>query len=160
MKKKAFTLIEIIIVVTIISLFSGGTIAYYNQSVNKKKLDSAVQKLDDVLHLMQKKAMAGDIYTTCSNFTGYQVRFNPTGYTTYFCCDNNCSNSTQISTYKLESPLTLSSSNNTIYFKPLTGDINSSVNITVKITNPTTDKCSLFTIEPSGLMTLASICTP
>lgn len=160
--KKAFTLIELIIIIVIISLLFSAMIAYYNKANEQKKLTTAMQKLDDVLHLIQKKAIAGDIYTTCDNFTGYQIQFiGNNQYAAYFCCNDICDNPDYlIKNYTLDSPLTLNPSIDTIYFKPLTGRIDSNDAITVKITNSTINKCSLFSIEPSGLMTLTDTCTP
>lgn len=161
MRIKGFTLIEIIIIIAIISLLFASSIAYYVQFSEQKKLTTEVQKLDDILHLMQKKAMAGEaVSEECESFSGYQVRFSGNTYSTHFCCETSCMdvNDTLINNYTLDSPLTLVPSTNTIYFKPLTGSIEGNDTITIDITNPITTKCSRITIEKSDLIKLTDSC--
>jgi len=156
MKLKAFTLIEIIIIVAIVSLFFGASMAYYVRFTEQKKLESAVGKLDDVLHLMQNKAIAGDISVTCTDFSGYRILFSGNDqYAAYICCNDSCSTPTLIQSYTLESPLIFSDSS-PIYFKKLTGNIGSSGDVTIDITNSTISKCSRIRIKTSGLMGLES----
>ena len=57
---KAFTLIEIIIVVAIMILFAGLSIGYYNDFTQQKKLDEETSKMIDVLELAKKKTSSGD----------------------------------------------------------------------------------------------------
>lgn len=148
--KKGFTLIEMIVVVAIISLFFGLSLAYYNEYSDLKELDNAVQQIDDVLHLAQKKAIAGDIETACNNFTGYEVRCTASNqYDLYFCCNDACTS--KLASYVLDSSLTLTCSKASIYFKPLSGRLNSLTDITVQIAF-TPSKYSIFTITPAGLI--------
>ena len=158
-----FTLIEIIITISIISLLFSAMIAYYNQANEQKKLTTAIQKLDDVLHLVQKKATVGEIIEQdCTNFTGYQIEFTEHGYAAYFCCNDICNDSNHsdhlISTYTLDSSLTfaLVPAVSSIHFLPLTGRIDGNDDITIKISN--LSKCSQIIVENSGLMSLINPC--
>ena len=59
-KKKAFTLIELIIIVAIISLLTGGTVAVYTNYSRAVKLETATDNFIDSLYLARKKARAAD----------------------------------------------------------------------------------------------------
>ena len=59
-KSKGFTLIEIIIVITILVLFSGLSIASYNNYTEQQKLETDTKKIVDVLELTRKKANTND----------------------------------------------------------------------------------------------------
>jgi len=60
LNKKSFTLIELLIVVTVIGLFSGLSIAYYNNFTNEKKLEAGADQVYNVLELAKKKTSSGD----------------------------------------------------------------------------------------------------
>lgn len=57
---KSFTLIEILVVVSIIVLFSGITLAAYNNYTEEKKLEADARKIVDVFELARKKANSAD----------------------------------------------------------------------------------------------------
>lgn len=105
--RSGYTLVELIIVITIILLFSGLLLPQYNNYIEQSKLKTGAQKLADVLSLAKKKTMAKDTINTCvNNFTGYQVMLDQNQYVLYYCCAGNCSFST-INTYKFVSPVNI-----------------------------------------------------
>lgn len=59
-KKASFTIIELIITVTFIMLFTSFSIGAYNQFSEQKKLEAATRKLSTVLELARAKTIAGD----------------------------------------------------------------------------------------------------
>ena len=161
-KNQGFSLIEILIILTIGSLLTAGTVSYYHQFTEQKKLDAQTANLDDALHLFQKKAMVGDLggLSCAGKFDGYQFRYDynaGTGeysYNVYFCCNGACGNF--IKQYILESPVTLSNFSNFI-FQQQTGGVSTA--ITIDLTNSTISKCRRITIGTSGLINIANSCT-
>lgn len=100
-KNKSFTLIELIIVVVIIALFSGLLLANYNNFAQEKKLETEANKLVAVLELAKKKANAGDrtavIGSCLGDLTGYRVRLDNVSrgsskYTLRMICSENPTN--------------------------------------------------------------------
>ena len=61
-KSKGFTLIELIVVMGILSIFSGIFLARYNENASQLKLKNEAKKLIDVLELAKKKALNGDLF--------------------------------------------------------------------------------------------------
>lgn len=56
----SFTLIELIVVITFILIFTGFSIGYYNQFTEQKKLENAGQKVRSILDLGRAKTISGD----------------------------------------------------------------------------------------------------
>ena len=55
-----FTLIELLIVISVILLFSGLSLAAYNNFNEEKKLEAETRKFVEVLELAKKKVISGD----------------------------------------------------------------------------------------------------
>lgn len=120
MNKKSFTLIELIIVVGIITIFTGISLASYNTFNDQAKLKTETQKFADILELAKKKAASSDSPVACQ-LTSYKVIAGASSsYTFQRCCvTSGCST---LSTYNI-SPL-IFATNKTVDFTPLTGDAN------------------------------------
>lgn len=99
-----YTLIELIIVIAIISLFSTLGLAQYNSYSEQARLKTEAQKLSGVLELARKKALAQDLGPSCTanEFQGYQVKLGSTSdgtssdtnkYLLSLCCSGTCSES-------------------------------------------------------------------
>ncbi|MCL4378652.1 MAG: prepilin-type N-terminal cleavage/methylation domain-containing protein [Actinobacteria bacterium] len=68
---KSFTFIEILIVVSIVAVFSGLTLAFYNSYTQQQNLDRVAKKFVDVLQLAKSKADSPDDTTSiCTTAVG------------------------------------------------------------------------------------------
>ena len=150
----AFTLIELLIVVTIIGLFSGLSLAYYNNFGEQAKLKEETRKLVDVLELAKKKADAGDTPTSCgSGFSGYQVTVNNNSYILYYCCGGVCNNLVQ--TYNITSNISIVSGTGNILFQPLSATNITPVQIQVKNSSlGASSNCLYINISSVGIATV------
>lgn len=59
-RTSSFTIIELIIVITFILIFTGFSIGYYGQYTEQKKLESAGRKISSLLDLTRAKTISGD----------------------------------------------------------------------------------------------------
>jgi len=130
--KRAFSLIEILISLTIIALFSGISLAYYNNYTSSKKITGDADTLVDVLELAKKKAISGDADSQADrdcNFKGYKITFAANNtYSLYLLCDS----SFLINTYTLSKTTQFNPLPGAITFLPLTGSNNSLQTISLK----------------------------
>jgi prepilin-type N-terminal cleavage/methylation domain-containing protein len=98
-KNKGFTLIELIVVIGIVSLFTGISIAKYNENASQLKLRNEAKKLVDVLELAKKKALTGDLLDkNCADFRGYRVIIGSGNYSLNFNCGGTY---TEVQNYNL-----------------------------------------------------------
>lgn len=150
--KCGFTLLELIIVISIILLFGGLTLAYYNNFSEDQKLTSTATKFADVLELAKKKAGSGDT-SMCAIAVGitpavekYTVSISST--TAYNFAPNCTATAATSQSYQTESGVVFQTVPfPTIDFKPLTGGATSSC---VEIKNNNNSKCRYVKIETSG----------
>lgn len=75
--RNGFTLIELIVVITIITIISGTGYSVYTRNIQSKELDKQVDAFVNVLTLTRQRAISRDTShgSTCTNFVGYQVRY-------------------------------------------------------------------------------------
>ena len=126
--KRAFTLLELLVSIAVILLFSALTLAYYNRQTAAKKLVEDADNLVDVLELAKKKAISGDIGSEEScDFKGYSVTFSGTTYTLKLMCTA----AIPIQSYTLTERVSFLSVPAAINFLPLTGSNNTSQTITL-----------------------------
>lgn len=117
MKKRSFTLIEILISITIVILFSGITLAYYNNFTEDQKLKSESKRLISVLALARKSASAGvSDPANCSIFDGYKVVFKTSYYELQRCC--NSSACVYVHSYNFPENITVKTEGD-VLFQPL-----------------------------------------
>ncbi len=152
--RRSFTLIEIIIVIGIIAIFSALSMGYYNTYTEEKKLDGEEKKIIDIIELARKKAQSGDIGGySCSNFDGYQVVFAGDTYYLRICCADGCSSTFTLQSYKLPQNITATISGSpTISFSPLNFHTNLTTTVTITVKNAKISKCIPIAIYPSGLV--------
>ncbi len=146
-KSLGYALIEILIVLSIIVLFSALSLAYYRGFDEQKKLDAETKQLIDILNLASKKSSSADLPPdlSCSNFLGYQViSMTTTTYTLRINCGGGY---TDIQSYTLRTSLTFSGPLAAVLFNPITAEANSS---TFTLTNTVTNKCIYIQINPVG----------
>lgn len=121
--RPGFTIIELLVVISIGIIFAGMSLARYNTYSSQSKLISDGRKLVDVLELAKKKALSSDLLITpgtpqtfCSNFTGYKVVLSESSYSLNYCCALVC---TKVQDYALVSGNTISSGLGNYTFTPL-----------------------------------------
>lgn len=99
---KSFTLIELILVVAIILLFSGLLLPQYGVLSEQFRLKTEAGKLKDILELARKKTITRELISSCtSGFTGYEVYVKSNGYDLSSCCADTCNRNTPIQAFRL-----------------------------------------------------------
>lgn len=157
-KSRAFTMIELLVVVTILMVFFGLSIAYYGSFNEQKKLERDTNKLIDVLSLAQKKAGVGDLGTNnCLNFSGYTVSFTSGSYMMTLSCSPSCSETGCSNTFNLQPGISLSSTAGSVTFKKLSTGIDLP-EIALTVTNTSTNRCKKITISGTGLISENPAC--
>jgi len=144
--KRAFTFIELLVSVSIIILFSGIVLAYYNRQSAEKILSGDADALVDVLELAKKKATSGDVGNQLNcDFKGYNLTFAASTYSLNLLC----ASAVPISNYSLSKTVTFSPLPVKITFLPLTGS-NNSVQ-TVVITEAASGKSITITVANGNI---------
>lgn len=163
--QRAFSILEILLVIFIIALFSGFALPYFNSSTSTKKLDQEAKQLIDVIELAKAKASAGQAdIPGCTIFKGYQVYFDDpaTQYRLRACCGavptDLCTFSQDIQLYKTQPDMTYAfsgslASSNFIHYSNLTLGTTLASNGIIIITNTTINKCVKITVDKIGLVT-------
>ena len=154
---KSFTLIELLVTTTIILIFGGLSLAYYNNFTQERNLRNEALKLVNILELAKKKASSGDLSgLTCNGgFNGYRVNLTSSGYSLWLRCGGN-SVSPAVFSYIFPSPSNIS----------ITGEIgnydfrelnltSTSETRTIQIKNSNISKCLTITISSAGIITLS-----
>jgi len=102
-KTNGFTLIEIIVTVTIIMLLSGFAVVRYTEYNNRQRVKQSALDLKSNLRFAQQKAVSGQKPVTsvavpqpCTTLEGYEVRFTETSYTVGPTCTEGTSYSEDI----------------------------------------------------------------
>ena len=150
-KNKAFTLIEILVVTTIILLFSGVVLTRYNNYTQELKLKNEAKKMLDVVELTKKKALSAELFdSNCTSFTGYRVTISPTTYSMLFGC---ASVSSTVQNYNLTTNITVTTGNGDYDFPPLM--INPIfISNTIRFKNSVISKCVDISVSALGIFEL------
>lgn len=150
-RNKGFTILELLIVTTIIALFSGFSLASYNSYTKHRQLKADAEQLENTLQLAQRKAAVSDTPAGCADLTGYQVEItSATNYSFQYVCSGTPTN---IQTYVLSFGLALSPASATVMFKPITGEANLNSTLSVSVVAEDIEKSIDLSIYPSGLIT-------
>jgi len=154
-KNKGFTLIELIVVIAIITLFAGLSLSGYRNLNEQSKLRSDARKMADVLELAKTKSSSAELYNNaCTNFNGYQVAILGNSYSLNFCCDAACA--TPVQSYDLQSNISVITGTGTVQFLPLTTGAALSFTPPVRIKNSMTNQCMDVNISPIGLVDIST----
>jgi Tfp pilus assembly protein FimT len=153
----SFTLIEILIVSTIVLLLSGVSLAIFSTYRNDKALENQATVLANVLELAKNKADAGDV-SLCSNsdtahVNGYSVSIDPTSINLSPGCDT------------IPTPIVYAIPANIVYVTPTFSvqfDDKNYQGTTRKfpIKNNDTNKCKFVQIDETGLITNGNCTCP
>jgi len=130
-----FTLIEIIVTVTIISIITAVGIASYNSFQKNQEIKTAAAELKNNLRFYQAKALAGEKPTYCDEnyitLLGFRIDFETSQYSAYAVCKNDNTGSLITvdqdykTVYSLSDNITLRIVANYLIFKPVTGGMES-----------------------------------
>jgi len=162
-KKKGFTLVELLVVVAIMLSLTGLSLAWYSNFSEDKGLDKQVQDFIQTLEMAKNKAYAGD-----SSVCG-----NPGGITPHLESYSVAVNSSKIEA----NPICIGTPTNYIYpiqthivFLTPTMEVSfglfgkpiSNQNVCIPLQNITSNKCKYVNINESGLITsgACSSCSP
>ena len=93
---KGFTLLEIMVALTLAMLLTGGVIAGYTQFTNNQKIKQTANTLKNNLRFVQSKARIGEKppVVTCASLLGYRVTFTATSYSYVIECSPGASGAT------------------------------------------------------------------
>lgn len=86
-EKSGFTLLEIIIAISLLMILTGGVIAGYSSFNDTQKIKQAALTFKSYLRSAQTKATSGVKPTVCTTLDGYIVRVNASSYTVDAQCD-------------------------------------------------------------------------
>jgi len=160
-KSKSFTIIEIIVTISLILVLAVVAIPTYNTYDKQLKLKKETINIFEVLKLAKKKAMSSDFSNpavtpdpttgyTCDNFSGYRVSFNANSYSMLL----GCSGSYQvIQTYNILSPNTsiTTATPFNIDFPPL--GINTNIGTpTIRVKNSMISQCEDISLSSGGVI--------
>ena len=160
--ENAFSLVEILVVVSIILLLTGFSVANYNNFNQENLLKKEVNKFIDVLSLVKTKAVTADINFDCKvefsideEFAGYQVGVNTSGYDFKQCCRDvatkaisNCG--LPIQSYNFPANISEIFGTTSVIFYPLPSGASIA---TITIKNSSINKCIDISITANGVIT-------
>src|SRR3990167_98954 len=158
-REKSFSLVEILVVVSIILLFTGFSIANYSNFNQESILKKEVQKFIDVLSLVKTKAVTADIdiLTDCGadEFVGYRIEINDSSYNFKQSCrdvDTKIISTfgTAIQSYNFPANISKISGESSVDFYPLSAGASRA---TVTIKNNSISKCIEISISVNGVIT-------
>lgn len=152
---QGFTLIEVLIVVSLIILISGFSIAKYNDFNQINKLNKEAEQLYSVLYLARQKTISGDYSNqSCLEFNGYQIKLiNSQEYQLQLLCPS----AIMIATYNLDNNITISFTSNPIKFSLVNGNLdgpNDSITITVSNISFNPPRQRTITVQRQGQIIL------
>lgn len=150
-KNKGFTLIELIVVISIMILFLGVSLPRYNYYNSQLKLKSEGKKLVDVFELAKKKALSADLFDkSCTDFTGFRTTVTGSSYSLNFCCAGSCSG---IQSYNFGANITATSGIGNYNFTPLM-ILPNFVSNSIRLKDSVLGKCIDISISPIGVIEL------
>lgn len=149
---KGFTLVELLVVISISLVFLGLSLPRYNDSASQLKLKSEGKKLVDVLELAKKKTLSADLFDkNCASFTGYRITIASGSYSLLFGCASVYST---VQSYSLTTNMTTIIGTGNYNFSPLM--INSGfISNTIRLKNSAISKCVNIFISPIGIIELS-----
>lgn len=162
--KRAFTIIEFLIVFGIIGIVTTLSIASYNTFTESNKLKDEVQNAVSVLSLAQKRATTGEDCGSSCTFDSFKVAFTGSaGYTMQGQSDVagvKTPYGTAV-TYAIDavnSNIVILDNTKSVTFNKLTGAPNSAD--TIRFKNNLAIKCTQISITATGLISTSNITCP
>lgn len=150
-KSTGFTIIELLVVISIMLVFIGTTLVQYNNFTEQTKLRNEAKKLIDVLELAKKKAFSADLFDkNCVNFSGYRIIISSDSYSLSFGCASVYS---VVQNYNLSTNITATVGTGNYNFSPLMNNP-SFISNTIRLKNSAINKCLNISISPIGIVEL------
>lgn len=150
---RSFTLIEILVTVTIILLFTGLSIPRYNTYTQQLKLKSEAEQIADVIELAKKKAISSELYDlNCTDFTGYRVTLNNTSVSLKFGCANIYQT---INSFVFDNGITIIAGTGDLDFPPLALNLNIQIPY-VRLQNIKLNQCQDIYLSSIGIVTTST----
>lgn len=124
---KGFSLIELIVTISLVSVISAGGMAAYNKFTERQRIVSAGKELENLFREAQKKAQSGDKPEQCGESTtlkSWSVSINASNSTAHLsvnCGVGESTNTHVVKTINLPSGIQTQPTNPTIPFTVLTG---------------------------------------
>jgi len=145
--KQGFTLIEIIVSLSIMAILGTFGLARYNTFNQQQKLKNEAKKFVVVLELAKKKAVASDLYQDCNNFNGYRVTLTANNYSLNFVCN---STNQLIQNYTFDTNITTTVGTGNFFFPPMGAGMNLTIN-SIRLRNSKINQCINISISTIGL---------
>ncbi|MBI5614325.1 type II secretion system protein [Candidatus Gottesmanbacteria bacterium] len=145
-----FTLLEIIIAISLLMLLTGGIIAGYSSFNDTQKIKQAALTFKSYLRSAQTKAVSGVKPTACTTLDGYIVRVDGSSYTVDAMCDGSIVSDANTSySVTLTGQVIVSNPNTASFvFRVLTRAVSISQNTTFTFENGS--KGYQISVSPSG----------
>ena len=112
-----FSLIELLVSITLLMILAGVGVAGYRLSVRKQTMDAAYSQVTGLLRQAQANAQSGKKINCTTTLAGWQVRFNGSSAV----LEESCASTYSVSTFELPLGVTLTTlpSPNPILFRVL-----------------------------------------
>lgn len=152
--KSGFTLLEMLLVLMIITLFTGLSYASYRNFLFKARLDKNVQEIVDQVSLARNRVLAKDLspVASCATFEGYVIRvLTLSTYSVSIRCSGL---DTLIRSYTLDKTSFIGTIPAIYLFKPPLAQLDSQQTITVK--EQTSNLCTTITINQIGTISTSA----
>jgi prepilin-type N-terminal cleavage/methylation domain-containing protein len=115
---KGFTLIEMIVTISIMLVVIGGSIAAFSAFQDRKKVEQAARDVHQLVVMAATKTSVGERPSPCAAFTGYRVRLVTSNLILYGMCDGS-----QVENRRIALPAGVTYTIPTVTFAPLHGGV-------------------------------------
>lgn len=154
---QGFTLIELMIVITLMTLLFGGGVASYRRLERRQSLNNVCNKIKEMALTAQKRARVGDRPTGCTRLNSYRVRLSSASPANVRL-EAICSNTTlTIEDYPVHARFALTTFG-TMTFKVLQGGLEETTATVLGQTASPNYRCQ-FTVDGGGSMSQVSVST-
>ncbi len=155
--QQGFTLIELMVVITLMALLFGGGISSYRRLERRQSLMNVCSKIAEMALTAQKRARVGDRPTGCTRLNSYRVRqVSSSPYSARL--EAVCTNATvTVENYDIHSRFTLTSFG-TMTFRVLHGGLEETDASVVAQTTSPNYRCQ-FTVGGGGSVSSVSMNT-
>jgi Tfp pilus assembly protein FimT len=149
--KKAFTFIELLIIISIVILFTSIMLPRFNTYNQQLKLKSDANKVIAIFELAKKKAIVSDLYDqSCLEFNGYRITLSNDSYILKFTCAGAYQN---IQTYNFESDDSVVVGSGDFDFPALGINTNLTIDL-IRLKNSVINQCLDIDISAIGIISL------